>query len=239
MTPSPRLLTSPRFLHRAKKTFLPVATFCLSTTSLLTACILFQGCFNPPAPANAPSIPLPQTTFVDGGAGEFSWLTTEIFSANQVDLDQVFHLTLEENDGGTPQNEACPVVQMPPLSQARLLTTAQYQRSMKVLFDLDESFIGDFPAENQVEGFSGNHRVHQASSQLVDKWMVRAEEIAHLLLADRRALLLQDCFLDAEQQPLGESQCAEKVIAHWQLRIFRRPASIEEQKVFFELFELA
>jgi len=170
----------------------------------------------------------------------------DLVTPNPTPLAQTLpHATLPPPSTPVPQRSLddvepqCAVVDLPALSSARLLTNNELQRSVDALFGLDINVTDGLPSENRVEGFAGHHRSHQASPQLLERWMLHAENVSEQALATRRSDILSRCFLDADGTPLVEGQCADKVIDDWLRRIFRRPATVDEATAYRSLYDLA
>lgn len=121
-------------------------------------------------------------------------------------------------------------------SEGRLLTRSQYNNTVRDLFHgrLNADYSADFPAENQVMGFSTNAEFHRASPLLTERQMTAAEHVARDVMPHLAELL--PCLEAGTATAVTDQECAEAFIDEYGSRAFRRPMTTEERAIFVDLF---
>jgi hypothetical protein len=131
-------------------------------------------------------------------------------------------------NGPTTTASMC-VKQALPSSPLALLTRAQYDNTISDLLLDDSKPAGDFPPENQVQGFKNNTAAHQASPLAVEKYLEAAEGLAARAVANRLSTLAPCASNDY-------ANCGRAFVRNFGLKAFRRPLTNNEAQLFDDLF---
>lgn len=115
----------------------------------------------------------------------------------------------------------------------RLLTRYEYDNTVREVFGLDSPEGQTFPSENLTNGFENNAWAHNASPQLLRKYMEASERLSVKLMAERRAALIP-CEVGQES-----AACANAAIAAILPRAFRRAPTAEETAILEQVFAAA
>lgn len=132
----------------------------------------------------------------------------------------------------------------PILTEARLLTRAQYQNTIDDLFrgQVQGHWTAAFPAENEVFGFRTSAEFHRATPWLAEAQMVASEGVAAGVRANLTTIA--PCAAGQTEPVRGEAlnaalECARGYLATYGFRAFRRPLTAAEEQPFLDLFEEA
>ncbi len=126
---------------------------------------------------------------------------------------------------------------MPGIAPARLLTRAEFDRTVRDLLFLDDQLAAElFPPENVALGFENNADSHQASPAAVQAFLDVAEALAEAAV-DTRLAQIAPCAPGALAS--GDSAevtiCATLFVDAFAPRAFRRPLETDERTVFINL----
>jgi hypothetical protein len=117
----------------------------------------------------------------------------------------------------------------PPFPLAKLLTRSEYRRTVFDLLGEAEDPTLAFPAEPEVNGFNNNAASYQATPLLVEELRKAAGSLA--TRAQARGLnTLVPC------DDVDEGACAQRFVADFGRRAFRRPLEAEEHTRFIQLY---
>ena len=130
--------------------------------------------------------------------------------------------------GGSPLT--CPAV-APGVAPLRLLTHVQYNNTVADLLGDVTQPASQFPAENEVGGYSNNVAANQVNPRLVEAYQTAAEALAKTAVTDRLATLAP-CADSADQ-----TACGHSFIDDFGAKAFRRTLTTEESGIFAKLFD--
>ncbi len=117
-------------------------------------------------------------------------------------------------------------------TQLRRLTSWEYDNTIRDLFhrDIDPAAVVGFPSDDRTAGFSTVAQGQVASPLLAGKHWLAAEVVATEALKDLAAHVPCD-------PARGDRRCAERFIATWGRRAWRRPLATDEQAALGRLFD--
>jgi len=150
----------------------------------------------------------------------YGTLTTWEESSDESDRDstEVQPPKVESNTFAPPA-EACTARGGPAAGEApaRLLTTYEYENSVRDLLGYEGEVTEEFPPENKVDGFENNSDAHIASKLQIRKYMTAAEAISK----DATSESVED-LLPCDPAVQGEIACGEQFVRDFLKRAFRR-----------------
>jgi hypothetical protein len=129
------------------------------------------------------------------------------------------------------QPQSCVDGPQPGDSPIRRMTRFEYNNTVRDLLGDDTNPADSFGAEEEALGFNNNAANLVTSSTLAEKYMLAAEDIA------LRATEPLGKVVKCDPAVIGEEPCAREFIAEFGKLAFRRPLTVEESDMFFELWQ--
>jgi hypothetical protein len=139
-------------------------------------------------------------------------------------------MSMHAGSGGTGGPLTCPSVSTG-VAPIRLLTHVQYDNTVADLLGDTTHPSSQFPAENEVVGYSNNVSANQVNPRLVEAYQTAAESLAAAAVASRLATLAP-CADGTEN-----GTCGRSFIASFGTQAFRRALTTDEQSIFAKLFD--
>jgi hypothetical protein len=220
----------------------------LSSLGVLTALSLLIACDGPTTQDPTDTLPLSGCT-IDADCGAGICVMGACVGQNPGDGDGDDGLLIREppagdgdigdGDGDIGDGDGDGTCQgaMPGAAPARLLTRAEFDRTVHDLLFLDDALAAAlFPPENVALGFENNADSHQASPAAVQAFLDVAEALAEAAV-DTRLAQIAPCAPSALAS--GDSAettiCATLFVDEFAPRAFRRPLEADERTVFINL----
>jgi len=132
--------------------------------------------------------------------------------------------------GGSGGSLTCPSVSTG-VAPLRLLTHIQFDNTVADLLGDTTHPSSQFPAENEVNGFTNNVAANQVNPRLVEAYQTAAESLAAAAVASRLATLAP-CATDKLN-----GDCGRDFISAFGAQAFRRALTADEQTIFAKLFD--
>jgi len=132
--------------------------------------------------------------------------------------------------GGSSGALSCPTVS-PGVAPLRLLTHIQYDNTVADLLGDTTRPSSQFPAENEVVGYSNNVSANQVNPRLVEAYQAAAEALARTAITDRLTTLAPCA------DGTDNATCGRSFITDFGGKAFRRALTSEESGIFAKLFD--
>jgi hypothetical protein len=129
--------------------------------------------------------------------------------------------------------QACGVVVQPGPSPIRRMNRFEYDNTIRDLLGDTTHPAADFGAEEEALGFNNNAANLVTSSALAEKYLLAAEGIAERATASPTMSTVLPC----DPVAIGEDACAQKFIAAFAKRAFRRPVEKDEADMLLGVYQ--
>jgi hypothetical protein len=132
--------------------------------------------------------------------------------------------------GGSAGTLSCTSVS-PGVAPLRLLTHVQYDNTVADLLGDTTHPSSQFPAENEVVGYTNNVSANQVNPRLVEAYQSAAEALAKKAITDQLAVLAPCA------EGTDNATCGRSFITSFGTKAFRRALTDEESGIFAKLFD--
>jgi len=139
-------------------------------------------------------------------------------------------MSMGAGSGGTGATLSCTSVSTG-AAPLRLLTHIQYDNTVADLLGDTTHPSSQFPAENEVNGFTNNVAANQVNPRLVEAYQTAAESLAATAVANRLTTVAP-CADGTEN-----GTCGRTFISTFGTQAFRRALTTDEQGIFTKLFD--
>ncbi len=130
--------------------------------------------------------------------------------------------------GTTVGNNSCTDITPASHRSLRLLTRYEYQNTVNDLLGLSVDLIHELPDENRVAGFDNNIDANQVTALRLEAFLNKAESLANQA-AQQNFNGILPCSTEG-------NSCAQRFIAEFGQRAYRRPLSSDEQSRYLAYF---